>query len=707
MHRVCEAGKWLWWGSLCWAVLGLGRLAAALDVHSDIVADTTWTAADSPVWVHLDPFVVDTNATLTIEPGVSVHFTNAFVGGFKVYGQLRAMGSPAQRIKFESWGPGVYMPSLNLQLRGNEPMKTNELHHVDMTNMNTYVYFWGRVATLTDCHIATRGNFNWAVRGYCNLGTTPGAKVRLLTNSIVVVSTYSSTGSSDYGGLQMDGYPVDLLDNQLSVTPVGELSHFVAVKFDVSNTTAFDALVAGNTITADADLATNNLDATGIRCDTSVRCTISNCTLALQGRGHLTGILKTDTNQVVGNTITLTTTNTATFANLHGVDFQSASAGHNDLLINNRLTINSGSDQQYIYGFYVESGRVANNRVVVNQHGADSYVYGLSQVYYGGSLENNTIILNTTNGNRNIGIFLGDHFNPAHEIRLFNNLVAQQILLPSNAAAIYQDAACGAVVTNSHNLTYNFISNFVGCAPGPGTLTNDPCFADAAYRPATNSPAIDSGTNQDWMAMAVDLDGHPRIINQVVDRGAFEWTEPSLVTLAGFRLREESGRLLVCWETAAEYETIGFHVYRWIPAAAGGDAGSWLPVSASLVPARGWPQGGRGAAYCVADHTAQPGSAYQYKLVEIETSGDSVEHGPFVCRATMSATTGLAAADGHPVVQWTSRLGESYRVWKAVDLRADFAPVSPLAPATPPLNCFTDQAHGAGGFYRIETIANW
>ncbi len=697
-----EIGPGLWAALAAAGFLAVlpARPAAGLDITTDITADATWTLADSPVRVHIDPFVVDTNATLTIEPGVTVHFTNGYGSGFKVYGQLRAVGTPAQRIKFESWGPDTTMGSINLQVRGTEPMKTNLLCHVDLTNLSSFVYFWGRVATLADCRMAIQGNVNWGVRGYCNLGTTPGAMVRLQTNEIRIVTTYSSTGASGYGGLLLDGYPAELRDNQITVTPVGELSHFFAVSFDVSNTTAFDALVAGNTITACSDLATNNQDATGILCDSSVRCTISNCTVSVQGRGHLTGISKTDTNRVVGNTVTLTTTNTTSFANVYGIDFQCAGAGHDDLVLNNRVTINSGSRQQFIYGLYVESGRIANNRVVINQRVPDSYVYGLYQIYYGGSLENNTILLNTTNDNRNYGLMLATHFNPSHEIRVYNNLIAQQIPLGSNAAAVYQDSECSAVVTNSHNLTYNFVSNFVGCAAGPGTLTNDPVFADADYRLAAGSPAVDSGTNQAWMAGAIDLDGSARVVNQVVDRGAFERSLPTKAQAVAVHLREDAGRVLVCWETAAEYATLGFHVERW-----DAGAGGWLRITGGLVPAQGWPQGGLGAAYVWHDAGALPGVAYLYQLVEVELSGREVDYGPFACSTLMPAEACLSAAPGGLVICWPGREGERYRVWKAAALQAAFVPLSTTLPATPPLNCFTDHAARANAaFYRVETF---
>ena len=68
--------------------------------------------------------------------------------------------------------------------------------------------------------------------------------------------------------------------------------------------------------------------------------------------------------------------------------------------------------------------------------------------------------------------------------------------------------------------------------PGTDNITDDPLFQEvgsANFRLASGSPCIDSGTNQGWMATARDLDNKTRILNNVVDRGAYEYgTEPGV-----------------------------------------------------------------------------------------------------------------------------------------------------------------------------------
>ncbi len=66
---------------------------------------------------------------------------------------------------------------------------------------------------------------------------------------------------------------------------------------------------------------------------------------------------------------------------------------------------------------------------------------------------------------------------------------------------------------------------------GTGNFTNEPGFMDLGgenYRLAFGAPCIDRGTNQAWMVDVLDLDGHPRIVNYIVDIGAYEYFNPHL-----------------------------------------------------------------------------------------------------------------------------------------------------------------------------------
>ena len=74
-------------------------------------------------------------------------------------------------------------------------------------------------------------------------------------------------------------------------------------------------------------------------------------------------------------------------------------------------------------------------------------------------------------------------------------------------------------------------TNSCSCGVGytnTGSITNDPLFVGSGdYNLQSNSPCIDTGTNQAWMTGAKDLNDNQRIWNTTVDMGAYEYgSEP-------------------------------------------------------------------------------------------------------------------------------------------------------------------------------------
>ena len=75
---------------------------------------------------------------------------------------------------------------------------------------------------------------------------------------------------------------------------------------------------------------------------------------------------------------------------------------------------------------------------------------------------------------------------------------------------------------------YGSTLNYCCTTPDPGgvgNITNEPMFVDLAagdLHLLSDSPCINAGTNQDWMVGSVDLDGNPRMMDGVVDMGAYE-----------------------------------------------------------------------------------------------------------------------------------------------------------------------------------------
>ncbi len=171
----------------------------------------------------------------------------------------------------------------------------------------------------------------------------------------------------------------------------------------------------------------------------------------------------------------------------------------------------------------------------------------------------------------------------------------------------------------------------------------------------------------------------------------------SAVVLYDFYLHAENGIVQACWQTASETDTLGFDLYR-------EESGAWVKVNSTMVPAQGWPQGGIGASYCVADAGARADGTYRYKLVEYDTTGAVLEYGPFERSVWTPRLSNFTATPTGMMIQWLSRAGAAYDVLKAQDARGPYAPAALDLPATPPVNTWIDPAPSVGAaFYRIET----
>ena len=78
---------------------------------------------------------------------------------------------------------------------------------------------------------------------------------------------------------------------------------------------------------------------------------------------------------------------------------------------------------------------------------------------------------------------------------------------------------------------------------GTSNVTNDPRFVDAAagdYRLAAGSPCIEAGENAFAIGLR-DLDGNPRIVNAMVDMGAYEYQDGTHLVIAPLATNLDSG----------------------------------------------------------------------------------------------------------------------------------------------------------------------
>jgi len=84
---------------------------------------------------------------------------------------------------------------------------------------------------------------------------------------------------------------------------------------------------------------------------------------------------------------------------------------------------------------------------------------------------------------------------------------------------------------NVTNLHYTCTTPII---PGEGNITNEPEFVNAGagnFRLSELSPCINNGTNMSWMSGGTDLDGKPRIIDNVVDMGTYEFAPYPIISV--------------------------------------------------------------------------------------------------------------------------------------------------------------------------------
>jgi len=101
--------------------------------------------------------------------------------------------------------------------------------------------------------------------------------------------------------------------------------------------------------------------------------------------------------------------------------------------------------------------------------------------------------------------------------------------------------------------TYSCIQGWTG--GGEGNMDANPQFADSEYYLSARSPCIDTGINEDWMWVAVDLDDNPRILyggkSLRVDMGAYEFEGKCHETLKIGR--DAEGCLVLTWASMPEH----------------------------------------------------------------------------------------------------------------------------------------------------------
>lgn len=136
------------------------------------------------------------------------------------------------------------------------------------------------------------------------------------------------------------------------------------------------------------------------------------------------------------------------------------------------------------------------------------------------------------------------------------------------------------------------------------------CFYVEAQTPGTGSPFW-SGNIQARIAAG----GGDKTVN-------LSATEVTAATISSFKAYTLKGRTALEWQTASETATAGFYLQRQVP-----ETGEYVNVNSELLPGLlAAPQGG---VYRYIDDKTQPGQAVTYRLIEMETGGMSIAHGPY------------------------------------------------------------------------------
>ncbi len=207
-------------------------------------------------------------------------------------------------------------------------------------------------------------------------------------------------------------------------------------------------------------------------------------------------------------------------------------------------------------------------------------------------------------------------------VRLLDS-AGQQMYGPSGILEMQTDAAGKYLFTGLPAASY--IVQFV--APEGTEFTTRDVGADTLDSDANTTAGTDYGKTA-----LITLGGGQKYYDADAGLGLIT---PTLAVVGSFGANLMDGKVVVNWTTISEVDTAGFYLERFDPAGK-----QWLPVNQALVPAL--LESSSGGTYALVDDGSQAKKTTTYRLVEVETSGSTVVHGPYTVKAEKTQPAGQA-----------------------------------------------------------------
>lgn len=191
-------------------------------------------------------------------------------------------------------------------------------------------------------------------------------------------------------------------------------------------------------------------------------------------------------------------------------------------------------------------------------------------------------------------------------------------------------SVAGATTNLVASTTTDANGNFtLQAAPGNYVLRVDApngyAFSPKQAGGSTAETDSDFGTNHPYSALFAVNSGD---YLSSLDAGLYY--APTLSVITSFRAYAEDGNVFVAWESAAEYDTMGYWIDRLVN-------GEWTRLNPDEPVWSKMP--GQPTSYMLANPGAAPGGTYTWRIVEIEGSGAENVYGPY------TVTVDGAAAD--------------------------------------------------------------